>query len=165
MSISYETYVGPYVRCAVGTKEEKQAYISCPNAECPNHGMALRTPYCEKCGAKVQSLTRTFTAEAVDAWDVREKIDDRLTIPGGDAHMTWCEENHAHLWMPNVPTPWRDGHLEERADFFLQEIQIGEPAGEMLAFADFFAPELTTLRATYGVNAVSIHWGIIQYYF
>lgn len=165
MSISYETYVGPYARCANGTKEENQQYISCPNADCENHQKALRTPYCEKCGTKVQSLTRTFTAEAVDAWDVGEKIDDRLTTPGDDAHMTWSEENHAHLWMPNVSTPWRNGHLEERADFFLQEIQLGDCATEISAFADFFAPELTALRAAYGANAVSIHWGIIQYYY
>lgn len=164
MSIDYRTYVGPYVRCAVGTKEIQALRIACPNAECPNHTREMRTPYCDRCGARVGSVEHTVTVDAVDVWDMREALNDTLATPSGDAYMRWAEANHAHLWISNVAVPMRDPHLESRVDFALFEITSTRVVAELDTFRRQFQNEILQLIAAYGGDAVTLHWGIVQDY-
>ena len=164
MSIDYGTYVGPYVRCAVGTKEIQALRIACPNPECLNYACELRTPYCHLCGKQVGSVTHTVTVDAVDVWDMRETIDDALTTPSGDAYMHWAEASRAHLWIPNRAMPGRDPHLESRVDFALVAIEPGQIQAELDAFRRQFQHQILQLIAAYGVDVVTLHWGIIQDY-
>jgi len=164
MSISYGIYVGPYARCAVGTKEAQRLHITCPNAGCANHGKDVRSEFCGRCGARVESLPQAYTDDMVDQWDIRERIDDRLRSPGGDGYMRWVDEHRAHLWIPNVGMPGRDMHLEAHEDFALYDFTPGLVQVETAQFGIFFGPELAILHGAYGASAVSLHWGVIQDY-
>lgn len=60
MSISYSTYVGPYVRCEVRQIEAQRLHSTCPNAGCANYGTDVRTKFCGRCGARVESLPESY---------------------------------------------------------------------------------------------------------
>lgn len=165
MSIAYETYVGPYARCVIAMVPVTSVRTACVNAVCPNHEREKDGAFCQLCGSATGDVAYTELDESVDQWAVSEALGERLTTPGGDAECEWRRTELAHLWMPNVSTPWRDGHLESREAFALigiGETQIGD---EIAAFRDFFAPELTILREHYGDQAVTVQWGIIQHYY
>lgn len=166
MGFTHRTYVGPYVRCAVGTVEVTKQRRSCINKGCVNHERTLpqRDAFCVVCGSPVGDVPYTATEAAVDDWAVREQIEDRLTTASGDAYMGWSEEQHAHLWVPNVATPGRDYWTEERTDFSVSEITAEQVLEERSAFTVFFQGEIEALRSFYGAAAVSVHWGIVQDY-
>lgn len=165
MGIDYGIYAGPYVRCAVRLEPVTKLHISCPNVECKNHGDALRTPFCNLCGSKVATLKHIEMAEAVDTWDVSEAINERLATAHGDAyHGRWSQENHAHLWMPNKPLELVAGHLDAREAFALFTIEPRTIELELARFQGAFQDDLDYLRTVYGVDAVTLHWGIIQDY-
>lgn len=164
MSINYQTYVGPYVRCVVGTKEAQRLHVTCPNAGCVNYGTDVRTPFCDRCGAKIASLPETYIDDAVDQGDLRDAIGERLINPSGDGYYFWRQVQHIHLWVPNISMPGRDPRLEEREDFALVEITPALIEEERAQFEAFFAAELAAFRKAYGEAAVTIHWGVIQDY-
>lgn len=164
MSADYGTYVGPYARCAVARVPVTRLQIACPNKECPNHTKGLRVPFCELCGSKVASLPHVELDFTVDQWDVQEDIHEALAQPGGDGYMRWSEANAAHLWKPNKQMPGRDPHLESREAFALFEIAAPQIAAEIAQFQVTFEDALTELRARYGADAVTLHWGVIQDY-
>lgn len=164
MSISYQTYIGPYVRCAVGVEESVEQIRACTNPACPDHKHHVSSAFCHLCGSPVGDVPYRTVKDAVDDWAVREEISDRLATASGDGYSKWGRENHAHIWLPNVTVPWRDCHLEERADFVLVEILPGQREDELAQFRSWFANELKVLRQHYGATHVLIHWGIVQDY-
>lgn len=168
MSITYNTYVGPYVRCAVEFKDVIDLKKGCVNAECPNHKLDrfVSGKFCMVCGSPIGDVPYTERKEAVDRWEVSEEIDQRFSDPGGDGYYRWVEENKAHLWLPNIDAGIpRNGHLESQEVFALADIQAADIQTETEQFTTFFAAELALLRSRYGEAAVSIHWGIIQHYY
>lgn len=167
MGIEYRTYVGPYVRCVVGTAEVEKSRRACLTQGCQNHqrdNAGRDSAFCSLCGSPIGLVPYTVVELAVDEWDVRDALNERLATPSGDGYSFWARDEYAHLWIPNVSTPGRDYSLDERADFALMEITPEQALEERAAFTVQFQPELTVLRATYGADAVSIHWGIIQDY-
>lgn len=165
MGTTYQTYVGPYVRCRVGTVEVTETRIACIKEDCPNH---IRPPFsgkfCNLCGSPMDEVEYTETKDAVDSWDVSEAFEERLTTASGDGYWRWSRKERAHIWHTNVPTEGRDYHLEEMEDFSLVEIKPGQIQEEVTQFEQFFAEELATLRTHYGPAAVSLHWGTVQDY-
>jgi hypothetical protein len=166
MSTSYRTYVGPYVRCAVGIVEVAVEKRGCTNAVCENHRRTLRVAdatYCHKCGAAIGPVLYAETRDAVRAWEVLEAIDERLTDGSGDAYLRWVEKERAHIWVANVSVPGRDYQLDE-TDFALIEITPDQIRAELALFEHHFAGELITLSDLYGPGAISLHWGVVQDY-
>lgn len=162
MGIHYSTYVGPYVRCAVGVEEVVEQIRACTNPTCPDHKQHVSSAFCRLCGSPVGDVPYRVVRDAVDDWEIREAINERLTTASGDGYFRWRRENHAHIWVPNVAAPWRDCRLEERADFNLVEIASEQVTEELAAFRRYFYPEIATLTERYG--SISIHWGVIQDY-
>lgn len=162
MSIDYSTYVGPYVRCAVGTKESAEERQSCTNIACSNSGLHMTESYCPQCGIQIGPITVRRMSDAVDDGDIRDAIDERLVTASGDAYMDWAKANSSHLWKPNVGDIGR--HLEGKEDFYLADITAERVENERVGFEEYFAPELAKLRSAYGEAAVSVRWGVIQYY-
>lgn len=164
MSFTYDTYVGPYVRCVAAREPVTRLMITCPTEGCKNHGSHMRQPFCQLCGAKAASLPHVEMDFTVDQWSVQEDIDEALSHPGGDEYVRWSEANSAHLWMPNKQMPGRDPRLESREDFALFEITSKQVETEITQFQITFEDALTELRARYGAPCVTLHWGIIQDY-
>lgn len=155
MSIDYGTYVGPYVRCVVGQVDTQKERPQCTKC---GRGYASPLGFCHDCGGKIDMVAHIEMDDAVDDWDVREHIQDRLATPSGDGYYTWKRENHAHLWVPNINSSGY--HLDTREDFNLVEItDIGTVAFELQ-----FSGDIAYLRSQYGADNVTIHWGIIQDY-
>lgn len=165
MSISYHTYVGPYVRCRVAFVDMPSYQVGCPNAKCPRFARpSSGDRHCRHCGAPIERVTVTEQRAAVDAWALVDAIGQTLTNASGDAAADWSREQGAHLWYANVETEGRDFHLETPEDFFVCEIAPGQIQAEIAAFEQQFASELALFRERYGVDAVSVRWGIIQDY-
>lgn len=162
MSFSYQTYVGPYVRCAVGAQTKVVSVRACLNDTCENHAKRydMSGAFCVLCGSAIGDVPHTEIADAVDHWEVSESINERLCTAGGDAYQTWTEAERAHIWKPNVGDVGR--HLDDREDWRLEEIGAGQIGEELAAFEAFFAPELDYMRPLY--LSVTLHWGIIQDY-
>lgn len=164
MSISYSTYVGPYVRCVAQLRETTEDRRSCPTPRCRNHGVYMPAGWCSACGSAIGVVQVPALVFTVDDDDLREQIDERLVTAHGDAYADWARTNSAHLWEPNVAwASLRDPHLD-RADFNLQDITADLVRAELAQFESFFAAELTLLRTAYGEAAVSVRWGVIQDY-
>lgn len=164
MSITYSTYVGPYVRCVITLVEQKSLYLGCANPACEYHRKRLTTKFCQACGKLIESLTLVEIVPSVDQWDVSEELDQKLSSPTGDEYDNWMRANLTQLWLPNWRTPWRDGRLEEREDFALVPIATEQIANEVRAFQEFFATELAALVVQYGAGHVRMEWGVIQDY-
>lgn len=167
MSITYRTYVGPYVRCAVETVEVEKQRRACTNVECQNHKRDIWAPeasHCHLCGSPLGDVAYREREDAVREWDVIEAIQERLTPAFGDAYLNWSREHHAHIYVVNIPTTGRDYHLEECTDFALAEITPLQIIEELTLFEVHFAEDLLTLRKMYGMAAVSTHWGVLQDY-
>lgn len=162
MSTDYSTYVGPYVRCEVGVREVAGSYPGCPNLDCREFQKERHAAFCPVCGTPIIPLPYMTEVDAVDAWDITEAIQERLTTANGDSYAKWSKEHRAHLWKPNVSDIGR--HLKDRWDFYLSDITAGRVEDERVAFEEYFAPELAALRIAYGEAAVSIRWGVIQDY-
>lgn len=162
MSFGYNTYVGPYVRCAVEMVDVTETRKTCSNLACSTFGHYDDNAFCSECGAPVRELPFSKRDHAVDSWDVSEAINERLTTAHGDAYERWSIDNSAHLWKPNTGGIGR--HLDSRADFYLAEITPAELMREVARFTEHFSTDLDTLRQHYGAAAVSIHWGVIQDY-
>jgi hypothetical protein len=164
MSITYRTYVGPYARCAITLVDTKKLQIGCANTACEYYGKNYKTKFCQACGQPIGSITHIEQEPSVDQWDVSEQLEERLTTPGGDEYDRWMRANLAQLWIPNVRSSWRSGHLEEREDFALVPISADQVINEQLAFQEFFTTEFAALMVRYGADNVRIEWGVIQDY-
>jgi hypothetical protein len=165
MSYTYDTYVGPYARCAVERVPTTKLQIACLNAQCKNHERYHDGhSFCPRCGSKIGTVEHTELDFAIDAYDVSEEIDEALCNPGGDEYMRWTEANSAHLWIPNRGMPGRDPHLESREPFSLAEITSDMVDKERATFLAMFEDEIAILIARYGAGRVAIHWGVIQHY-
>lgn len=165
MSIDYETYVGPYLRCSVGSIEITKERRACVKPACPNHTRQINEmAYCGICGSPINVVFYKEQADAVDRWDVSDAIHERLTSPGGDGYYLWAREKHVHIYIPNISTPGRDYHLDARAPWSIVEIGPGLVTIETEQFQSQFAADIDVIRSLYGHPAVSIHWGIIQSY-
>lgn len=165
MTISYHTYIGPYVRCRVAYVDTPSYQVGCPNTNCPRYARpSSGDRHCRLCGAGIERVAITERRAAVDAWALVDVIGQTLTNASGDAVAGWSEEHGAHLWYANVETAGRDYHLNTPEDFFVCEIAAGQIQEEVAAFERQFAGELDIFRTHYGPDAVSVHWGIIQDY-
>src|SRR5688572_1944218 len=104
MGISYETYVGPYVRCEVAKIDIAKTKRACPNTACKRYGKDGHGghSFCAVCGTAIADIAYIEQGMAVDKWEVSEEIDERFSYPGGDGYYRWVEANSAHLWLPNV---------------------------------------------------------------
>ena len=166
MGFSHDTYVGPYVRCAVAVIDKPELRRSCTNIACAKYGQwaPSDTAFCSRCGAPVGDVPHIARRHAVDEWDVREAIRERLTTAHGDAYDTWSIDNGVHLWKPNIATDGRDYHLKSGMDFYHIEIAPRQIEEEIAQFIQQFAAELDTLQMLYGTASVAVEWGIIQDY-
>lgn len=162
MSYTYDTYVGPYARCAIEREPVTRLQITCPTEGCTNHGEGMRKPFCELCGAAGARLPYTALAFVIDQWDVSEEIEGALCNPGGDEYVRWAEANATHIWMPNLQMPGRDPRLESREPFSLAEITAKQVDEEILQFQVTFEDSLAFLKERYG--NLTMRWGIIQDY-
>ncbi len=166
MSIDYNTYVGPYVRAVFQMEPSTQIDHACTNVDCKNHTRSYMTnAFCEFCGSPIGDIVRTTIKPSVDGWELTEEINERLTIAHGDAALEWSEQNRVHLWKANYKYGGRNSHLDSHEDFHLEEITPAMITDDVARFTAFFEDAIDTLRARYGEDAISIHWGIIQDYY
>ncbi len=165
MSISYHTYVGPYLHCRVAYIDTPAYQVGCPSAGCPRYARpSSGDRHCRHCGAAIERIPTTEQRAAVDAWALGNVIGETLTRAHGDAASDWSRLQGAHLWYANVATEGRDYHLETPEDLFVCEITAGQIREELTAFEWQFAREIALFREQYGADAVSLRWGIIQDY-
>lgn len=168
MSIDYHTYVGPYVRCRVAFVDTPSYQTGCPNQGCPRYARPSPTnggQFCSYCGTAIGQVAITEKKAAVDAWTLVDAIGHTLANASGGGAAEWERENGAHLWYTNAANDMeRDYHLEEGIDFYTCEITPEQIREELAAFSQQFAEEIKLFRQHYGMNAVSVHWGVIQDY-
>lgn len=163
MGFSYNTYVGPFVRCPI-TQVERQSLRSpaCTNPACVNHHRFTQGQFCSLCGSRTGDVKYTELQDSVDDWEIFEAVNEVLTPAHGDAAATWMSRNGVHLWKPNVSRgDLAAGHLDD-ADFAVTEITPERIAVEVEEFARVFATEIAILRERYG--AAEVRWGVIQDY-
>lgn len=165
MSVSRNTYLGPYFRCRTRTETVTTTVAACPNATCSRHGIAIRSaPFCSECGTPIERHFPTDKERTLpDRWDVREAIDEALSeVTSDDADFP--EDFDYHLWIPNDPRP--GGPKRTSADdscgveVMLDDVDI---EAEKAWFATAYL-EHTTLVEFYGGGAnVEVRWGLLKW--
>lgn len=169
MSVSRNTYLGPYFRCKTRTETVTVNIAACPNAACARRGKSLFAEsatqrYCPNCGTPIERHFPTDEERTLpDRWDVREAIDEALSeVTGDDADFP--EDFDYHLWVPNVSRP--GGPKRASADdscgveIMLDDVDI---EAEKAWFADAYL-EHATLVEFYGGGAnVETRWGLLKW--
>lgn len=84
MGISYQTYVGPYIRCSVGQAQTTATRNACTNSNCTMHTRECRSSFCGVCGSPIGTVEYPVTKAAIDQWEVIEELNERLTNPSGE---------------------------------------------------------------------------------
>ena len=162
MSVSYRTYIGAYVRCAVTQSPQTERVETCPTVQCQNHMTPLSTSYCALCGTKRSSLHYSVMRDVIDEYELADSIQERLVVLSGDAYEHWSHSHGIHIWLPNIGNI---GIVLDEDDPFLEaEIDAQRIDSDLRTFAAFFAQEIAHFTSAYGSSAVRIHWGVIRDY-
>lgn len=166
MGIDYSTYIGPYVECRFGKKNDVDKYRCCPTKTCKSYHKKIwgDHPFCDQCGAKIELTEFPVVVGAVDEYEIRMSFDEALHTPMGDSLHFWQKENNVHIWMPNQ-------HLEceeypriklEHSESSIQEIDPNCPNGQIAAFRNQFKEELAVLESNYGKENMTFKWGVVH---
>ena len=99
MSISYRTYIGPYVECVAPLVDVTRTRRVCTNPQCASHARALPASeaFCSRCGSPVGNVPYTEREFAVLPYNVADAVDGRLYNPMGDAYYEWSRAQQRHL--------------------------------------------------------------------
>jgi hypothetical protein len=168
MSVSHNTYLGPYFRCRTRTETVTVEVVACPNAACPRHGKRLSFQdaaqrYCPHCGTPID---RAFPAEdeqdAPDRWDVSDAIDEALSeVTGDDADFP--RGFGYHLWLPNVGRFGGPKRAKADSSCGVEIVLDGVDIEAEKAWLDGAYPERETLVELYGLGRVETRWGLIRW--
>lgn len=170
MGIDYTTtYVGPYVECKIEKVDKPRTFRSCTNAKCSNYGgerFSVSTKHCEQCGTKIDNITITSKANKVNSHNVSQEIQEVLTQPLGDSFYYWSQKTGIDLWIANRHRLNKDlrsfSFDPQEEDVQYAEITIELMTTEISEFIDQYRDAISVLRKQYGLENVTIKWGLIM---
>jgi hypothetical protein len=164
MGTDYTTNLGPYVECRTGKVEKTLTKNACINKKCDTYGKERSTPFCEKCGGKIDEFTYKTQGSKVDAWEVAEKLNEKLTSPMGDYIRQWEKKNNIDLWVSNIRRKGKNRPFSFDPTEAVEALEITPAlmADEISEFTDQFRGEISILRKEYGLENVTVKWGLIN---
>ena len=169
MVITHFTFCGPYVECRVQKTSTTFQVKTCPNTSCEQHLNEMFgrcDKFCPTCGSAIGEVTVEQEVDAVNSWELEEKLGCAMIQPFGD-HAETLSEQGLHIWIgcgmakgaaDEDPDSVDDDDDEES----LREVRPDDLASELEKFSSSYKGELDQLRAAYGCDKVTVKWGVIQ---
>lgn len=161
MSVDYTVHVGPFVECVNGKAIKEKIRRACTNVVCKNHSSEyVNSKFCEECGSPVGGVKYQDGVRRVDADPM---LVDEWLYPSC-AHP---ENNDIDLWFGNKHRPNKDNVREFSfspkydGNKYI-EITPELIAAEITEFIDQYRDAISKLRAAYGLENVTIKWGVVS---
>ena len=161
MGVDYTTYVGPYFECKTRKAGTAYNFSSCTQDCCKNYmrEYLVAKNFCEECGHPISEVTATKLVNAVDTYQVMLAVKERIAEPLGEYIARWCQENNTDIWLANIRNKWRFNPLFQIS---VQSVDFENISADIAEFTDQYRNELSILRNYYGLENVTIKWGIIH---
>lgn len=169
MSMSYSSYLGPYVRCKTHKVVSKQQKKRCSNKKCPefkHFDSFSKAKFCGVCGSPIETFEIDVSVPNIQSDDVRlNLLNEALCEPAGDSFYFWMEKNDVHIWLANrlvATAKGRQRYIIDSEEISLTPVSPESLQGEIKDFQSFYEKELVILRQEYGEENVEIQWGLIH---
>lgn len=156
MSVSFNTFVGPYVEVYSPEKQSTEEYHSCPNKKCVNHTKPISDGYCSKCGTKIERMERACM-EKIDFDCYDEFPDYSLEEVITTYKPTDCED---YIYFVNG-NKHAIGIILDGNDVSVNQIDEKTPQAESELFKNKLNKEITRLQEVFGKDNVKIKWGVL----
>lgn len=163
MGMYYSGFLGPYVRCSVGTKPCTEEIKLCSKRGCrfakKSNPMDNQNNFCPQCGAppKVKVVKiKGAVDDVVDQYDAMMATKERLTVFNGE-----YDQEGIHLFVSNyTKSPGiRIGSSEPCGE--IRQYNGVEIDKELMAFRDRHDKDLEILYEHYGEDKVEVCWGLL----
>lgn len=163
MSAHPHTILGPYVFCKTHKVTVHDKRRLCSNKKCREYKQEIwdrKKTECGNCGSPIEERDVPRECDAVDACELREKMDERLQDVSSSYELY---KEPVHLWVSNL-----NNSSKRKQSFYPEnEVKVEQVTPELIAaemeeFKKFFAKELATLQ-TQGYDLVELRWGLINY--
>lgn len=159
MSVSYHTFVGPYIKVFNPLCSKEEEYKTCFNKTCKNFKKVLNSKYCPDCGQDVATDTRMGKSSRID-FDFYKEFPKNNMMSVVIDH----DSNTDYLYFVSDVVDkegklgyWLETEGEEKVILFNTPLkQVGE-------FSRVFDKELETLQKIFGIENVCVWWGVLTY--
>jgi RAB protein geranylgeranyltransferase component A len=161
--------VGPYVDCAYKEQPVQQVFNRrlCKTKSCDLYNTKLPkgSKYCSHCGAEVQlekKIVNAQTSQDEFLAKVRAElaaINSPLVFPDKQLAKVVKATNH-HFWHVK---PQKLIKGSAHSDGVVHPVTQDRIASDIDTFKSMFQKEYTILVSAYGVENISLHWGVMVY--
>ncbi len=160
-------YCGPYVECRVGKTKTTCQRRLCANSQCELHVGGRWQPgdTCPTCGTSITEEVFVVEEDAVDPWEVEEKLDPALVQPFGRFASVLSNQG-LHIWVGSETHEHTRDTVAQRhfslREEMLAEIRPADIEQALMNFQETHAKDLDQLRIFYGPSNVTVKWGMIN---
>jgi hypothetical protein len=163
MSVDYTVHVGPFVECVNGRITKEMTRLGCTNTACKNYSQKYwdaSKKFCDKCGIPIGEIKYQDEVRRVNADPM---LVDEWLYPS----CTHPENDDIDLWFGNKHRPNKDNVREFSfspkydGNKYI-EITLDLMSAEITEFIDQYRDAISKLRAAYGLENVTIKWGVIS---
>lgn len=159
MSVQHNTYLGPFVLIFNPPLDSFSEYFGCNNKKCAKHLNQSSLKFCPECGNKIQ-LVKSPSKVSMDFCPYKE-LNEKLSAPFSEYKPEAYRDYE--ILIPNVYFGLSRGtHGEDLEGVQIIDWDVNQ--SERGVFNKFFAKEIEYLTKKFGVMAVKVHWGMLNYY-
>ena len=165
MSTDYTVHLGPYVICQNSLVDSVSTRRACTNRKCRLHThdyFDKSHKFCTLCGTKIDEVKFNLRDKKVSGHELQEEMDEKLIVLGIDCSTL---DKNDDIWVSNIRRPKNKRKLSFDPKFDGEqyiEITPELMAEEISEFVDQFRDEISILRKAYGLENVTIKWGLIH---
>ncbi len=150
MSVSYNVFVGPYIKVRDIEIDRIEEYHTCLSTGCRNHKKEMSCGFCPKCGGRIERISRV----------VKGKIDfDYYDELGGNFNEVFeYEKRDFKIFTSDI-----GNDIGFDGDF--KEIPIGNitPATEITNLYEKYNKEVARIKEVFGDENVQVLWGVVTW--
>ena len=162
--MSYNIYVGTYLKAETKLVEMFQKLITCSNLGCDCHGLYNSSKFCSKCGSQIKEMNIPQKQPEVSRWELQDNIHENMCCVLTES--TPEEPNTIYNYWTSNTTEFdikinRKTNLED--DEKATEITENMIHSELKTFRDFHKEDIEKINNS-GYDRVELHWGVIVYY-
>lgn len=150
MSVSYNVFIGPYIKVYSPEIDTVEEYHTCPNVNCKNHKQDVAKGFCPKCGTRIERTTRIIEEQV--SFDYYDEL-------GG---------NFNEITDYNNPSNYNriftsDIGVETFFDSDFEEIPMNETnlLSDINLLKTKYVKEISRIEEVFGKENVLILWGAI----
>lgn len=158
MGVSYNVYIGPYIKCINAKMETFEERVWCPRCH-----IDIKSQFCPRCGIAQETYEKPITDWVVDDG----KVYDAFATAGLEYYDTLCileidgSEKEEVFYTSNVKgSPGLGFDPKQEFGIIIEEVDPVEDKAKMLESCQ---KAIVVLKGLYGEDNVSVEWGVVSY--